>query len=133
MGSRILIYDLDGAEFIRTSPRRSRPRTLLYLDPPYYVKGQEMLYANYYGPEDHAEVARLVRGAAGHGLSRTTTTPTFGNSTTTARPWRTTSPTAPPTDTEAGRSPSSRRPCVPDVTDPARVSPTEIVRYLRGA
>jgi DNA adenine methylase len=37
-------------------------RSLLYLDPPYYVKGQEMLYANYYGPGEHAEIARLVTG-----------------------------------------------------------------------
>jgi DNA adenine methylase len=33
---------------------------LVYLDPPYFDKGQEKLYTNYYKPEDHARIARLV-------------------------------------------------------------------------
>jgi DNA adenine methylase len=37
-------------------------RSLLYLDPPYYVKGQEMLYASYYEHNDHVEIAEIVRG-----------------------------------------------------------------------
>ncbi len=60
--SRIAVHRLDGAEFLRTVAPRMGQRSLLYLDPPYYVKGQEMLYANYYGPEDHAGIARLVSG-----------------------------------------------------------------------
>lgn len=39
-------------------PRRS----LLYLDPPYYVKGQQELYANYYGRDDHVQIAELLAG-----------------------------------------------------------------------
>lgn len=34
-------------------------RSLLYLDPPYYVKGAQ-LYRNFYEPEDHAAIAKLV-------------------------------------------------------------------------
>lgn len=64
--SRIKIYNLDGAEFLRTVVPKLPARSVLYLDPPYYVKGQEMLYANYYGPDDHAEVARLVSEGTGH-------------------------------------------------------------------
>jgi DNA adenine methylase len=30
---------------------------LTYLDPPYFVKGQWRLYANYYSPSDHAYIA----------------------------------------------------------------------------
>ncbi|MDA8331878.1 MAG: DNA adenine methylase [Candidatus Dormibacteraeota bacterium] len=58
--SRIEVHRLDGAEFLETVAPRMVHRSLLYLDPPYYVKGQEMLYANYYGPNEHARVSRLV-------------------------------------------------------------------------
>jgi DNA adenine methylase len=59
--SRIAIYNLDGAVFLRDVVTKLPAKSLVYLDPPYYVKGQEMLYANYYGPEDHAVVAGIVR------------------------------------------------------------------------
>lgn len=58
--SRIEVSNLDGAEFLRTVAPTLPVRSLIYLDPPYYVKGQEMLYANYYVPDDHAEIARLA-------------------------------------------------------------------------
>lgn len=35
-------------------------KTLIYLDPPYYVKGRD-LYYDFYEPEDHAHVAEFVR------------------------------------------------------------------------
>jgi DNA adenine methylase len=38
-------------------------KSLVYLDPPYFVKGQQKLYANYYGPDDHAAVAAALVGA----------------------------------------------------------------------
>jgi hypothetical protein len=59
--SRIEVYNLDGSDFLRTVVPTLPSTTLVYLDPPYYVKGQEMLYANCYGPDDHAEVAGLIR------------------------------------------------------------------------
>lgn len=57
--SRISLYNLDAAEMIRdvlpTLPRHS----LVYLDPPYYVKGKG-LYENHYTHADHAKIAELV-------------------------------------------------------------------------
>ena len=35
-------------------------KTLIYLDPPYYVKGRD-LYHDFYKPKDHARVAKFVR------------------------------------------------------------------------
>lgn len=58
--SRIRIYNQDAAELIRgllpTLPKKS----LVYLDPPYYEKGQD-LYENHYFHEDHLSIAKLVR------------------------------------------------------------------------
>ena len=59
--SRIEISNLDGADFLKTVAPALPARSLVYLDPPYYVKGQEMLYANYYEPPDHAQIASLVQ------------------------------------------------------------------------
>lgn len=35
-------------------------RSLMNIDPPYYVRGQE-LYLNFYEPKDHAELAKIIR------------------------------------------------------------------------
>jgi DNA adenine methylase len=59
--SRIIVHRLDGADFLREVVQGLPKKSLTYLDPPYYVKGQENLYANFYRPEDHAKIARLVR------------------------------------------------------------------------
>jgi DNA adenine methylase len=32
----------------------------VYLDPPYYVKGQRRLYANFYSEEDHQDIAEAL-------------------------------------------------------------------------
>lgn len=58
---QIEIYQLDGAEFLRSVVPGLPDRSLIYLDPPYFVKGQAALYANFYRPDDHAEIAKLVR------------------------------------------------------------------------
>lgn len=60
-GSRIRIYNLDAAAFLADVLLQLPVRSLVYLDPPYFVKGQELLYANYYEPDDHARIAGLVR------------------------------------------------------------------------
>lgn len=56
---RISLYNLDAAQLIEnilpTIPRRS----LVYLDPPYYVKGKG-LYEDHYQHQDHAGIAKLV-------------------------------------------------------------------------
>lgn len=59
--SRIRVYGQDAAELLRTLVPSLPQRTLVYLDPPYFVKGKELLYANYYGARDHRDLAALVR------------------------------------------------------------------------
>lgn len=62
--SRIRIYNLDAADFLARVVPEFGNRTLIYLDPPYYVKGQELLYANFYDADDHARIAGLVTSIA---------------------------------------------------------------------
>lgn len=56
---RISIYNHDAANFIRHILPFLPGKALVYLDPPYYVKGQG-LYEDHYLHEDHAKIARLV-------------------------------------------------------------------------
>jgi DNA adenine methylase len=56
---RISLYNLDAADLIKDVIPGLPDKTLVYLDPPYYVKGQG-LYENHYAHEDHAAVAKLV-------------------------------------------------------------------------
>lgn len=58
--SRISLTKLDALDLLRQLAPALPPRALVYLDPPYYIKGQD-LYANAYRPPDHAEVAAQVR------------------------------------------------------------------------
>lgn len=56
---RISVYNLDAIDFLRSKyPEISSPK-LLNLDPPYYVKGQQ-LYDNFYDHEDHVKIASVV-------------------------------------------------------------------------
>jgi DNA adenine methylase len=57
--NRIHIYNLDASKFIEEVLPNLSNRTLVYLDPPYYVKGKG-LYENYYTHEDHTYIAHLV-------------------------------------------------------------------------
>ncbi len=57
LGSRITLTNLDALEFLTRCSEQLPAKALVYLDPPYFVKGQQKLYANYYGPGDHAAVA----------------------------------------------------------------------------
>lgn len=57
--SRIHVTRLDAAEFIERRNANLPRKSLLYLDPPYFEKGQD-LYLNAYGPDDHTEVARVL-------------------------------------------------------------------------
>lgn len=58
--SRIRLYNLDAADLITTVLPTLPDRTLVYLDPPYYVKGQD-LYENHYCHDNHQVIASLVR------------------------------------------------------------------------
>ena len=64
---RLEIHNLDALAFLHDVVGRTDALdgTLVYLDPPYYVKGSE-LYLNHYQPEDHAQVARFIKGQTGY-------------------------------------------------------------------
>ena len=57
--SRIHANNIDALQFIRHTIPYLPQKSFIYLDPPYYVKGQD-LYMNAYEPENHAELASAV-------------------------------------------------------------------------
>lgn len=59
--SRVTLTGLDAAQFL-SERLPAVDDAFAYLDPPYYAKG-EGLYRNFYGYEQHAEIARLIAGA----------------------------------------------------------------------
>lgn len=62
---RIQLYSLDAARFIRDTLPNIPARSLVYLDPPYYVKGGG-LYEHHYKHADHEEIAELVQETIQH-------------------------------------------------------------------
>lgn len=63
MRSRISLTRRDALKFLISGSRKWPQKTLIYLDPPYYVKGRE-LYHDFYQPRDHAAVADFVTSGA---------------------------------------------------------------------
>ncbi|MER9961274.1 DNA adenine methylase [Mesorhizobium sp. M0045] len=59
MRSRISLSRLDALEFLKTGLSIWPTKTLIYLDPPYYVKGRD-LYYDFYQPKDHQELASFI-------------------------------------------------------------------------
>jgi DNA adenine methylase len=57
---RITLSNLDAAAFLKRLIPQLGSKTLIYLDPPYYVKGKRRLYANHYEHSDHAQIAALL-------------------------------------------------------------------------
>ena len=57
--SRISLYNQDASDFLLNTLPTFPDNTLVYLDPPYYVKGKD-LYENHYVHKDHEELARIV-------------------------------------------------------------------------
>lgn len=57
--SRITLTNMDALALLTTLAPRMPRRSLIYLDPPYYVKGKG-LYEDHYAHEDHARVAAEV-------------------------------------------------------------------------
>jgi DNA adenine methylase len=60
MKGRIRLTRQDALRFLKSGVEKWPEKTLIYLDPPYYVKGRD-LYYDFYAPEDHASVADFVR------------------------------------------------------------------------
>lgn len=63
---RIILHNLDAVDFLNLVVPQLTSQALIYLDPPYYVKGKEDLYINFYKPEDHSQLAETVRGIRGY-------------------------------------------------------------------
>jgi len=57
---RISVYCQDALELLSDAKRFLPKKSLVYLDPPYYVKGQG-LYRNFYKHEDHVAIANLLQ------------------------------------------------------------------------
>ncbi|MGY8681530.1 DNA adenine methylase [Bradyrhizobium sp. UFLA05-153] len=65
MRKRINLTSMDACTFLRSKANDWPPKTLVYLDPPYFAKGRD-LYYDYYHPSDHAQVAAEVPKTLGH-------------------------------------------------------------------
>lgn len=58
--ANIHIYNQDAKFFLDNVVSKFKKDTLIYLDPPYYVKGKG-LYQNHYGHEDHLSIAKTIK------------------------------------------------------------------------
>lgn len=56
---RIKVYNLDALDLLNTVDTMLPQDSLIYLDPPYYVKGQG-LYRNFYIHEDHVQIRKAL-------------------------------------------------------------------------
>lgn len=63
--SRIILYNLDAIKLITKISKQLPEKTLIYFDPPYYLKGKE-LYVNHYKHEDHLLVSQMISGIEEH-------------------------------------------------------------------
>lgn len=57
--NRIHVYNMDAVALLEDVVPSLPSKTLLYLDPPYYVKGSG-LYRNFYGHDDHVKIASVL-------------------------------------------------------------------------
>jgi DNA adenine methylase len=57
----IHLYNMDAVDFLRLCDSKLPPKSFIYLDPPYFVKGQE-LYLNFYDEENHRQLSEYVIG-----------------------------------------------------------------------
>lgn len=59
----ITVYCEDAKQLLLRCTEFLPPKSLIYLDPPYYVKGRG-LYRNYYGHDDHVTIAEVLQSSA---------------------------------------------------------------------
>jgi DNA adenine methylase len=59
MGNRIKLTRQDALKFLKNGVSRWPTDTLIYLDPPYYVKGRD-LYYDFYEHQDHQDIATFL-------------------------------------------------------------------------
>lgn len=60
---RISVHCEDALTLLRNCGHLLPKKSLIYLDPPYYVKGRG-LYRNYYAHEDHLAIAKKLQSAS---------------------------------------------------------------------
>jgi DNA adenine methylase len=63
MRDRIKLTRQDALKFLKNGIAKWPAETLVYLDPPYYVKGRA-LYHDFYEHKDHEKVAKFMMGAS---------------------------------------------------------------------
>jgi DNA adenine methylase len=56
---RITFTEMDAVHFLQTHGKALPKKSLVYLDPPYYLKGKD-LYTHFYEHDDHVSVAKSV-------------------------------------------------------------------------
>jgi DNA adenine methylase len=56
----ITVHSMDALALLKVAHRFLPLKSLVYLDPPYFVKGQE-LYRNFYSEKDHKALARFLQ------------------------------------------------------------------------
>ena len=64
MRSRIKLTRHDALKFLKTGVSKWPKETLIYLDPPYYLKGRD-LYYDFYEHADHECIARFIMTSTG--------------------------------------------------------------------
>jgi len=57
---QISIYNQDALQLLKSCKDKLPKNTLVYLDPPYYVKGQK-LYRNFYEHKDHLTISKVLK------------------------------------------------------------------------
>lgn len=62
---RITLTNLDASAFLASHVPAIKPRSLIYIDPPYYVKGAS-LYQNHFVHADHVDLAEVVKAIERH-------------------------------------------------------------------
>lgn len=65
LSRKINLTNLDAANFLQNNLPSISQNSLVYLDPPYFVKGQG-LYENHYTPEDHRKIGELITSQSTH-------------------------------------------------------------------
>lgn len=56
---RVSLYNVDAAELLRELAPKLPSRSLLYLDPPYFIKGKD-LYEHHYTDNDHKTISDIL-------------------------------------------------------------------------
>lgn len=57
---RISLFNLEIKDFMKTVLPKYKRNAFVYFDPPYFKKGHE-LYINFFNPEDHQALAKLIK------------------------------------------------------------------------